>query len=164
MKKVIWLLLLLGLFVPAFGVFAKGEFDYLLVKGPGIADELDITDPSLTRNFFAFADFSKGSITVPADPGQGYQIFRIYVVDGKDQPFDQLHYYPYTGYVYYDGLINGSSEYDGKWYSADPAADAPFRGALGKSAKLTWITFVVVTVFLVGFYIAYRSKPAAINK
>ena len=159
MKKIFSCLLLLALFVPAFRVFAKGEFDYLLVKGPGITDELDITDPSLTGNFFAFADFSKGSITAPVDPGQGYQIFRIYVVDGKDQPFDQLHYYPYTGYVYYDGLINGSSEYDGKWFQADPAADAPFRNALGKSAKLYWITFVVVTIFLAGFYIAYRSKP-----
>jgi len=45
-----------------------------------------------------------------------------------------LHYYPQSGgsggYVYYDGLLNGSSEYDGNWFTASPEGDAAFRSLL----------------------------------
>ncbi|MEW6406590.1 MAG: hypothetical protein AB1649_32815, partial [Chloroflexota bacterium] len=120
-----------------------------------------VTSPVLTEDFFFFADFSKGSIEAPADPGQGYQVVRVYVVDNKDQPFDQLHYYPYTGYVFYDGLAGGgSSEYDGKWYAASPAAEEPFRSVLAERARLTWIPFAVLVVILAGFFFAYRKRPA----
>jgi hypothetical protein len=74
-------------------------------------------------------------------------------------PFDQLHYYPYTGYVYYDGLVNGSSEYDGKWYAATPSAEEPFRAALAERARLTWIPFAVLVLIVGGFIIAYNRKP-----
>ena len=160
MKKIIWIILALGLILPSL-VFAKGQFSYLAVKGPGLVGELDITDPALTDNFMAFADFSKGSIEKPADPGQGYQIIRMYVEDNKGQAFDVLHYYPYkdTGYVYYDGIVNGSSEYDRRWFIADPAAEKPFRAALAKNARLTWTTFGVFGVILTAFFITYYRKP-----
>ena len=150
--------LVLSLLIPTMVVFAKGDFDHIVVKGPGIAGELDVANPALTQDFFAFADFSKGSIAPPAEPGQSYQIIRVYIVDNKDQPFDQLHYYPYTGYVYYDGIFNGSSEYDGKWYTASPSANGPFRNTLAQRARLNWISFGVLVVILGWFFIAYRSK------
>ena len=158
MKKMIALFLALGILIPSALVFAKGQFDYINITGPGITGDLTVTNPALTQDFFVFADFSKGVIDTPADPGQGYQVVRIYVVDNKEQPFDQLHYYPYTGYVFYDGVVDGSSEYDGKWYVANPAAEEPFRAALAARARLTWIPFVVLAVILVGFFIAYRKK------
>lgn len=158
MKKLIALFFMLGLLIPSIWVFAKGEFDYITIKGPGITGEINVTNPVLTQDFFAFADFSRGSIDAPPDPGQGYQVVRVYVVDNKDQPFDQLHYYPYTGYVYYDGLVSGSSEYDGKWYVANPSAEEPFRAVLSERARFTWIPFVVVVILLAGFFIAYRTK------
>jgi hypothetical protein len=139
-------------------ILAKGSFDYIEVKGPGITGDIVITDPALTEDFFAFADFSAGAIPAPADPGQGYEIIRVYMVDEKDQPFDELHYYPYTGYVYYDGIAGGSSEYDGKWYVANPAADAPFRAALKAKATLTWIPFAAFLVIMTAIFIAYRKK------
>ena len=112
-KKLISLLFVI-LLIPTSIALAKGNFSYITVKGPGITGEINITNPALTSDFFVFADFSKGEVPAPADPGQGYQVVRVYVetVDGKPTnfPFDQLHYYPYTGYVYYDGLVNGSSE------------------------------------------------------
>lgn len=159
MKKL--LLFLFLLLIPTAVVFAKGEFSYIIIKGPGITGEIDATTPELTQDFFAFADFSQGAITAPADPGQGYEIVRMYVVESKAEPFDQLHYYPYTGYVYYDGLVAGESEYDGKWYLANPSAEEPFRAVLAERARFTWIPFAVLVVLLVGVYIAYRSKPAA---
>jgi len=163
MKKILFLLFVL--LVPVSVVFAKGAFDYIAINGPGISTEIDVTNPALTQDFFAFADFSKGAVPPPADPGQGYQVIRLYVetVNSKpaDRPFDQLHYYPYTGagYVYYDGVVGGSSEYDGKWYAANPAAEAPFRDALSQRARLTWIPFAILAAILAGFFIAYNMKP-----
>ncbi len=150
--------LALGMLLFPTVILAKGSFDYIEVKGPGITGDIVITDPALTEDFFAFADFSAGAIPAPADPGQGYEIIRVYMVDEKDQPFDELHYYPYTGYVYYDGIAGGSSEYDGKWYVANPAADAPFRAALKAKATLTWIPFAAFLVIMTAIFIAYRKK------
>ncbi len=162
-KKISTLLLALGILIPTMFVFAKGEFDYITIKGPGITGEIDVTNPELTQDFFAFADFSQGEVPAPADAGQGYQIVRVYVefTDSKpkDLPFDQLHYYPYTGYVYYDGLVNGSSEYDGKWYTANPDAKAPIRSVLFQRALLAWIPFGILVAILAGFFVAYNRKP-----
>jgi hypothetical protein len=163
MKKLSPFFAALCLFIPSAIVLAQGNFDYLAVKGPGITGEINITNPALTGDFFAFADFTQGEVPAPAEPGEGYQIVRVYVetVNGKPSPtpFDQLHYYPYTGYVFYDGPVNGSSEYDGKWYAANPSADAPFRAALAERARLNWIPFAALVVILAAFFIAYNRKP-----
>ncbi len=162
MLKKFALLIALGMLIPVTAVFAKGKFDYLTVKGPGITGEINITNPVLTSDFFAFADFTQGEIPPPFDPGQGYQVVRVYVetVDGKPQdvPFDQLHYYPYTGYVFYDGLVFGASDYDGKWYAANPAADAPFRAILAERARLNWIPLAALIVIMAGVAYAYFKK------
>lgn len=159
-KRLILTLTITLLLIPTI-VLAKGSFDYIEVKGPGITGNIVITNPALTEDFFAFADFSAESIPAPADAGQGYEVIRVYLVDEKDHPFDMLHYYPYTGYVYYDGLAEGESEYEGKWFIANPAADEPFRSALAERARLTWIPFAALIVILVVFFIAYRGKPAS---
>ncbi len=162
MKKIFAFMLALAVLLPTVA-FAKGEFDYITVKGPGIIGEIDVTNPALTQDFLAFADFTQGEVPAPADPGQGYQVVRVYVefTDSKPQdlPFDQLHYYPYTGYVYYDGVVNGSSEYDGKWFAANPSAEKPFRNVLFQRALLAWIPFGVLVVVLVWFFVAYNKKP-----
>lgn len=163
MKKLSLFLVALCLFVPSAIVAAKGEFDYIIIKGPGITGEINVTNPALTSDFFAFADFTQGDVPPPTDPGQGYEIVRVYVetVDGKPTArlFDQLHYYPYTGYVYYDGLVEGASEYDGKWYAANPSANEPFRAVLAERARLNWIPLAILVVMLAVFFIAYRAKP-----
>jgi len=163
MKKNISILFILGLLIPTMSAFAKGNFDYVTVRGPGITGELNITNPKLTQDFFIFADFTKGPIDPPADPGEGYEVVRVHVDYTNDKPtptpFDLLYYYPYSGYVYYQGLVGGSSEYDGKWYIANPDANDPFRGALTQRALLTWIPFAALAVILVWFFFAYRRKP-----
>jgi len=164
MKKLLYIILMLALFVPTSLALAKGNFDYITVKGPGLQGELNLTNPALT-SFFAFADFSKGAIDPPADPGEGYEITRVYVITENEKPnptaFDQLYYYPYVddGYVYYVGLADGSSEYDGKWYAANPSADAPFRAGLAERARINWIPFAVLVVILGVFVFAYYRKP-----
>ncbi len=156
------LLITFGFLLPATIVFARGNFDYITVKGPGITGEINITNHTLTDDFFAFADFTQGDVPPPADPGQGYQVIRIHleIVDDKptDRLFDQLHYYPYSGYVYYDGLVEGNSEYDGKWYTANPAAAAPFRAVLAERARLNWIPLAALLVIMVAVAYAYFKK------
>lgn len=158
MKKIAWIAAALLILIPSISAFAKGEFTYITVSGPGLSGDLTVSNPALTQSFFAFADFSKGAIDAPADPGEGYQVVRLYVVDGKEAPFDSLQYYPYSGYVYYNGLVEGSSEYDKKWYAADPSATEPFLSALKQRAKLTWYPLAVLALILVVFFIAYRKK------
>ena len=164
-NKSIAVLLVLAVCIPVTAVFAKGNFDYITVKGPGLQGELNLTNPELTTDFFVFADFSQGAIDAPANPGEGYEITRVFVVTENNKPtptaFDQLYYYPYedNGYVYYVGLASGSSEYDGKWYVANPAADAPFRAALAERARINWIPFAVLVVILGAFAFAYYKKP-----
>ena len=163
MKKSIAIVFILGLLIPTLSAFAKGDFDYIAVRGPGLTGEVNITDPALTQDFFVFADFSQGPIDPPPDPGEGYEVVRVHVVTENSKPtptpFDLLYYYPYAGYVFYQGLVNGSSEYDGKWYIANPAANDPFRAALTQRALLTWIPFAVLACILIWFFVAYRRKP-----
>jgi hypothetical protein len=117
-------------------VFAKGEFSFIIVTGGELTDEVRISDPALTGGFFTFADFYRNKTEAPVDPGAGYEITRYYLDGQAERPFDRLHYYPETGLVYYDGIVNGSSEYDGEWYTAQPEIKDTFETALFTQVRL----------------------------
>lgn len=111
--------------------FAKGGFTFITITGPNLKQTIRATDPALTNDFFAFADFYRAKTDAPSDPGVGYEITRYYVDGTRETPFDSLHYYPDTGYVYYDGIAGGGwSEYDGKWYTAKPEIKIVFENVL----------------------------------
>ena len=111
---------------------AKGGFDFITITGPNLREAVRISDAELTTDFFTFANFYEDKTTAPTDPGQGFEITRHYV-DGKQEIiFDRLHYYPETGFVFYDGLENGESEYDGKWYLAKSEVKIAFQKALSR--------------------------------
>lgn len=114
---------------------AKGGFSFISVTGGDLKDELRLTDPDLTNDFFTFADFSQARTKAPKDPGMGYEITRYYIDGTRETPFDRLHYYPETRLVYYDGIVNGSSEYDGEWYTAQPGIRDVFESALSGKVK-----------------------------
>ncbi len=161
MKKLTWIVAALLVLIPSFSALAKGDFTYITVKGPGVTSELTISNPLLIR-FVSFTDFSQNVAEAPAEPGDGYQVLRAFVVNGKEEPYDLLYYYPTSGYVYYEGMASGSSEYDKKWYVADPAAKAPFQTALRRQAQLMWYPAILILILLAVFYFAYRKKaPAA---
>ncbi len=159
MKKILPLLIAVVLLLIPTSALAKGSFSYLTVKGPRLNEDLKVTESALL-NFFTFADFFKGSVDVPANPGEGYEVTRTFVDSEtrRVQNFDMLHYYPDTGYVYYDGLINGSSEYDGKWYKAHPEVEAEFRSELAKPARLNWIAFAALFALVIISVLAYRMR------
>ena len=135
-RSAIGLALLLTLFT-SIHVSAKGSFSFMAVTGAKLADEVLIRDPALTQDFFTFADFYRSKAEAPADPGYGYEVTRYYVNGHTETPFDKLHYYPETGFVYYDGIANGgSSEYDGAWYTAQPEIKSTFETALLTQIRL----------------------------
>ena len=111
-------------------VFAKGGFDFITITGPDLKAAVRITDASLTEDFFTFANFYEDKTKAPADPGIGYEITRHYVQGVSDVIFDRLHYYPESGYVFYDGIENGDSEYDDEWYTANPRIRSVLESAL----------------------------------
>ena len=122
-------------------VSAKGGFDFLAVTGPGLKEEIRITDEALTRDFFAFANFYESKTDTPAESGPGYEITRYYGQGAGSVAFDQLHYYAETGFVYYDGIAGGgSSEYDGGWYTAKPEMGAVFENALASQNNSTGLS------------------------
>ncbi|HEX2998146.1 MAG TPA: hypothetical protein VHP14_25200 [Anaerolineales bacterium] len=126
---------LLAVLVTSIAALAKGGFSFISVTGGDLKDELRLTDPDLTNDFFAFADFSQARTSVPKDPGTGYEITRYYIDGTRETAFDRLHYYPDAGLVYYDGIVNGSSEYDGEWYTAQTVIKKTFESALPGKAK-----------------------------
>jgi hypothetical protein len=126
------LLLTLLTFIAA---YAKGNFSFITIQGPDIKGPVRVTDPALTTDWFAFADFSRGKVDPPANPGASYEITRYYIDQGREQAFDRLHYYPDTGFVYYDGIVGGWSEYDGKWYAAQSGIEATFKNVLVKAIQ-----------------------------
>ena len=115
--------------------YAKGNFSFITIQGPDMKDPVRVTDPALTTDWFAFADFPRGAVDAPANPGTAYEIMRYYIDGSREQAFDRLHYYPDTGFVYYDGIVGGSSEYDGKWYPAKPGIEVTFKSALVKAIQ-----------------------------
>jgi len=120
----------------SFPVFAKGSFAFITVTGSNLKEPVRLTDPTLTTDFFTFADFYQDKAEAPTDLGMAYEITRYYI-DGKTESvFDKLHYYPDTGFVYYDGIVNGSSEYDGKWYTAKQDMKPVFEAALNSQIRL----------------------------
>jgi hypothetical protein len=110
--------------------FAKGSFSFITISGADLKDVVRVTDKALTIDYFAFAKFHLDRTDVPADPGIGYDITRYYTDGKREWAFDQLHYYPNTGFVFYDGIVGGESEYDGKWYKADPKIKPIFENTL----------------------------------
>jgi hypothetical protein len=110
--------------------FAKGGFDFITITGPGLKEAVHVNDASLTQGFFTFANFHEDKTKAPTDPGVGYEITRHYVQGKGDIIFDRLHYYRDSGFVFYDGIENGDSEYDDEWYLADPEIKTVFEAAL----------------------------------
>ena len=170
------LVLIITTFIPA---FAKGGFSFISINRPGLETEIRSTDPTLTEDFFAFADLYKNKTTAPENPGVGYEITRYYIEGKREIPFDSLHYYPETGFVYYDGIAGGgSSEYDGKWYLAKPEVKASFESAMALPASSvaqtrtnpllpvssSWLagTLALLAVLAVALTLAFRFRRSRV--
>ena len=119
---------------------AKGEnFDKVVIYGNGVAIE------SNDSSFLAFEFFNNYTLPYPGTPsvvGEGFLIVRF----GQDQQtgefiaVDSLRFFPTSlssgskPFVYYEGLVNGWSEYDRNWYDAKPEAVATIEKMINPEA------------------------------
>lgn len=125
-----------GLLLTTLVAGAKGGFDFLTITGPDLDEPVRLEHYALVTDFFAFANFFEDRTTAPEDPGPGYEITRHYTEGNGDVIFDRLHYYPESGFVFYDGIENGDSEYDAEWYTANPDIRPVFESALARQLRL----------------------------
>lgn len=135
--------LLLILLLPA-AAGAKGRFERVTIAEEGSTVETLVTDEALL-DFFAFSEFPKQVLAqAPRPTTKAYVVTRGgFTPDGVYHAFDRLHYYPaaspgHSGFVYYDGLVSGWSEYDHKWYAASAEGDramSRFIASRSPSAK-----------------------------
>jgi hypothetical protein len=115
----------------------------------------------LTISFFAFANFYEDKTQAPSDPGEGFEITRYYLDGKREIAFDQLHYYPETGFVFYDGIVNGDSEYDDEWYKANPEIQSIFETAILAQTQPAKVSLPAQPVEAVGRVPAATSQNQA---
>ena len=131
---VIFLLSALLFFAPS--ALAKGNFSKIVISGGHLTSDIEVTDPALL-GFFSLSDFPNARVNEPLNVSQVYVISRGGEENHAFKAWDRLLYYPNSngpgGYIYYEGLLNGWSEYDGKWYIASTEGDAALRRLLGIS-------------------------------
>ena len=73
------------------------------------------------------------SIEPPQVTGKGYALARAFKNGDTYRTFDVVLYYPAgeRGYVFYVGIENGWSEYDGKWFEASEAGNEAMNKIIG---------------------------------
>jgi hypothetical protein len=133
MKKLSLLLILfilLAVFVQT--AVAKGPMQIVGIAWPGSSETIWIEDPAMLEHLSmaAFEDFYQAvQFPVKIPVSGGIEINRYYQENELATPvqFDKLFYFRSTesepGYVYYYGLVNGWSEYDGHWYRVKPKGE-----------------------------------------
>ncbi len=136
--RVAGLFLVIALLAAALPALAKGPMP-VTITGPGLpAAGVDIGDVEQAAPFSmaALEDFRAGAIEQPAwaVAGSGYLLERYGMQGAVRRVFDRVIYYPHPGglrsVVYYVGIHNGSSAYDGMWYHATPEGDTAMRALI----------------------------------
>jgi len=131
---------------------AKGPFDRVTVSGGLIENEVEVSDP-LLMDFFSLSILHNAGIEQPQVEGEGYLVIRYFKDEnGSFTAWDSLRFYPSNeesgGYVYYEGLVNGSSEYDGNWYLASYTGSSRLRQIINVSEQPLPPTKTILTQLL----------------
>lgn len=128
--------LLLVLALPGFAS-AKGPASRITIVGPGLNGELVLEGDAtvLTPISFAMLEDFMQPVDPPARPARGFELTRFFETNsGEFVPFDQVAYHPAPdgepGVVHYLGIVNGSSEYDGRWFRTSSKGEAALREVL----------------------------------
>jgi len=167
------LTLLALLLLPVRAALAGGCCGVATIKNLDTGRELVATRGQFVNGydlnaFTAFTDFRLRTAP-PQRSGPVYEVDR----DG----WDHRRYYPGVagapGAVYYEGLYNGSSEYDRQWFAVPPEQDAALRQVLAansltaaaaqQQSLLVLAVFTLSALVLVGLYLtlgAYTRRPA----
>lgn len=116
---------------------AKGPSPRVTIVGPGLDGGIEIVGDLalLERLSIGFLEDFQLPLDPPPQVGPGFELTRFYEVSpGQYQPFDVTIYYPAPagepGAIHYQGIVNGWSEYDGRWYGLHPDSEAALRDVL----------------------------------
>ncbi len=137
MRRLVWAATLVSvLTMSAAVVLAKGPPGKVTISGPGIDELLEVVDDAWMEplSLPGFMDIFH-EVEAPVSVGAGYLLTR-YGFDGEQHiAFDEVVYYPATtanrALVYYSGIVNGGSEYDGRWFPVTEAGEAAMQAILG---------------------------------
>lgn len=159
---------------------AKGMVQLVEIEIPGFYQPLRIEDEGL------LADLSMGqlenfeaSVSTPSQVGAGVVLTRYFLDEGgREVPFDKLAFFSDLdggpGYVYYLGIVNGSSAYDGRWFAATTTGAVALRQALeahgvdlnwtlgadgaqwGQVPQALWLAIGALASFGLGWGLAHR--------
>ena len=155
---------LVALALPGFAS-AKGPASRIVIVGPGLDGELELVDDSVLLGALSMAaleDFMRPA-EPPAHPTPGFELTRYFETNtGQYMPFDQVVYHPAPdgepGLVHYLGIVNGSSEYDGRWFHIQPSGERMLRDVLSAHGA----NFEVLA-FTVRPYLALLSAGGALR-
>lgn len=139
-SKLLFIGVLLILMLGAQAAWAKGEPQQITLSGPGIIGELTLTAQKpgefAALGMATLEDVQRGPVEAPTNAGIGYEMTRSFQDGKRYVPFDRVRYYPgpegERSYVYVVGIVNGSSEYDGKWFYATLRGNAALRALLAE--------------------------------
>ena len=122
--------------------FAK-ELVKVIVLGPGLNGEVEITDPDQVS---FFENLIRLPVIEEKPDGLSDAFFEIRMAlgsAGEIVAYNVYHYYPaqgqVAGYFYYAGVTEGSSSVEGKWFSLAEDGDRALREllvSLGASGPL----------------------------
>jgi hypothetical protein len=131
------ILLILALSLTAVPAEAMGKFDLIVMESEGLS--FQVFDSEFL-DFYAFSNFTEANISALPSMEEGILVTRYSPVDDVYiEPYDQLIYYPSAngsgGYVFYVGLMDGSSDYDQKWYQGNPEAEMMINNTFNSYEK-----------------------------
>jgi WD40 repeat protein len=137
MMKILRIVLLMTLLLVTGVTAAKGPSNRITITGPGLTEPIEITDTNILipLSFVTFENNFENVPKAPTNLGEGYELTR-YCADerGNYMAFDHEHYFPDPrggrGYVFYDGIINGSSTYDGRWFRVNVDSEKVLQSVL----------------------------------
>ncbi len=114
----------------AVSAVAKGPPGYIDFEVPGMWRNFRLEKPDVPMELSMgqFSDFLS-PVEGPDNLGAGFIMTRGWFdEDGEAVPWDRLFFFANLdgdlGYVYYFGLVNGSSEYDGRWFQVSAEGQA----------------------------------------
>jgi hypothetical protein len=143
MKRFCFFLLcgfLLAVLVPRDSVsLAKGASDKMIMTGPGISGQVEITDPDILGNLtWASFGFVHGGVPAPKVAGPYYELLGyVKTQNGTLQPWDHVRYFPQSNMIFYVGQEpdNNYSEFDGKWFYPTLEGERALRRLIAQYAR-----------------------------
>ncbi|MBI1276596.1 MAG: hypothetical protein GC179_00570 [Anaerolineaceae bacterium] len=121
-------------------VSAKGTADKITIITPN-GQIVDLLDSNLIEPIsMAALEKFPNSITQPNVTGKGYELARAFKNGRTYRIFDRVRYFPAGdhGYVFYVGIENRWSEYDGKWFEASAQGVKAMNGIISQIQPVTF--------------------------